>query len=101
MDTKLGEHVDLVKVVLFYYNDLSLLPELYDIFGGEALIKFLDIFGGTTIDVPPAETIERAIRDVSIYLRIKKSTEENTVSGRMSLFTSGRTGRAAMAAGIS
>lgn len=80
LDTKLGEDVDVLKVIMLYYNDLSLLPELLDVFGGEAFIKFLDVFGGTTIEVPSSDVIERASRDVSIYLRLEKCTPDNKQS---------------------
>jgi len=50
-----------------------LLPELYDIFGKEKLLQFLDIFAGTTVKVPTKRVLEDAIRDTYIYLGMEKA----------------------------
>ena len=71
------EHVDVLRVILLYTNRFSLLPEIYEIFGEKQLLKFLDVFAGTIIEVPPAEVIERAVRDVTIFIRMKKATDDN------------------------
>lgn len=49
----------------------TFLPELYDIFGREATIKFLDVFAGTRIKVPKLEKLEALARDTAIYVRIE------------------------------
>ena len=76
LDPRLHEQIDILKLVLLYSDQFSLLPELYDVFGQEKLLKFLDTFSGTTVKVPPADVLERAVRDISIYLRLKKVTQE-------------------------
>ena len=57
-------------MVLLHDSRETLLPELYDIFGKEVLIKFLDIFGGRTVKVPAREYLRRAARDVDIYIML-------------------------------
>jgi hypothetical protein len=70
MDRK---QLDTLYIVLLHYSDHSILPELYEIFGEEAMIRFLDLFGGMTIKVPAHDELKKTIRDVNIYLRLKSS----------------------------
>lgn len=73
-----GQALDLIKVALLEFGLESHLPELYDIFGEDDLLKFLDIFGGCTIKVPSRYEVRDVIRDVRIYLelsRIPRSAE--------------------------
>lgn len=72
-DPSVVKHVDALQIALLRTGRESLLPELYEIFGKEATIKFLDIFAGTTITVPSRQVVENAIRDTFIYLTLKKS----------------------------
>ena len=73
LDPNMDEYVDVLKVIMLYTDRFSLLPELYEVFGEEHLLRFLDVFAGTIIEVPPPEVLERAVRDVTIYMRMKKS----------------------------
>lgn len=53
-------------------------PEIVEIFGAEAAVKFMDIFGGMTIKVPDRSILENAVRNTEIYLSLKRSnTPEN------------------------
>lgn len=45
----------------------SLLPELIAAFGESGLLKFLDIFAGTTFKVPSRKIISDMVRDSKIY----------------------------------
>lgn len=45
----------------------TVFPELLEIFGPEAVIKFMDIFGGLTVKVPSRTFLEQATRDVDIF----------------------------------
>lgn len=53
----------------------TFLPELYDIFGREATIKFLDVFAGCKLRVPRLEKLEVLARDTSIYMRIENVSD--------------------------
>jgi len=44
------------------------------VFGKEKLLQFLDVFAGTTIKVPPQESLEHCMRDVVIYLRLHNAS---------------------------
>src|SRR5262245_55180577 len=70
LDKLTKRYLDALYVVLLRSSDQSLLPELYDIFGKELLIKFLDVFAGMQFRVPSREILERAVRDVDIYIRM-------------------------------
>ena len=70
-DTGSAKHIDVLQVSLLRAGKHTLLPELYDIFGKDKLLKFLDIFAGTTIEVPSKKVLESAIRDTYIYLSLE------------------------------
>jgi hypothetical protein len=65
--------MDLLKLMLLESADKTHLPEFLDIFGRDTLLKFLDIFAGTTVKVPSRKCIENAIRDVSIFVRLERT----------------------------
>lgn len=58
----------------------TFLPELYDIFGREATIKFLEIFAGCRIKVPRIERLEELARATAIYVRIEQVPERRKPS---------------------
>lgn len=68
--------VDALYVLLVHSGRYELLPELYDVFGREHLIRFLEIFGGTTIKVPSEVELAQAARDVTIYCRLNEAPKE-------------------------
>jgi len=68
-------YLDIVTVLLVDRADDTHLPELYDVFGREALSKFLELFAGMTIKVPTREEIEDSVRNVSIYLQLYRTTK--------------------------
>jgi hypothetical protein len=63
-------HLKALKVILLVCQELSVLPELLEIFGQDKLIKFLDIFCGQTVRVPSKHEIKMAIRDVDIWVTL-------------------------------
>jgi hypothetical protein len=71
-DNSATKHIDALQVALVRASRDSILPELYDIFGKESLLKFLDIFAGTTVKVPTKKVLEDSIRDTFIYLSLEK-----------------------------
>jgi len=85
LDSSLQEHIDLLKLMLLYNNEMSLLPELYEIFGKECLLKFLDLFSGTTVKVPSALEIQHSLRDVSIFLSLHKCPKDRRQNALHSL----------------
>ena len=70
LDLNNQKRVDLLYLLLVHSNRFSSLPELYEIFGKEALIKFLDIFEGQRLTVPSAKDLKKAVREVNIYSRL-------------------------------
>ena len=53
-----GRQVEAFYVLLVSSGDYTFLPELYDIFGRDTTIKFLDVFAGCKIEVPKVEKLE-------------------------------------------
>jgi hypothetical protein len=72
-DSRSSKHIDALQIALLRTGRDTLLPEIYEIFGKESTIKFLDIFAGITVKVPTKQVIENAIRDTFIYLTLKKA----------------------------
>lgn len=79
MDPRIKRHVDVVHLVLMSYASRSVIPELYEIFGKEAMIKFIDIFAGCTFRVPSREVFERAVMDTEIYLEYCRTPLPSTI----------------------
>lgn len=67
LDERLKKELSALAVALTYEERFSVLPELHAVFGEEALIKFLDIFAGRTIQVPARDVLERRFRAVRIW----------------------------------
>lgn len=72
LDKTTKREVDLLYLTLVHSARFTCLPEIYECFGREATIRFLDIFGGMTVQVPSHEALAKSIRDVEIYLAYKK-----------------------------
>lgn len=51
-------------------NDaFSTLPEFLRILGRKNFFKFMEVFGGMTLQIPRASDLKRALRDIVIYER--------------------------------
>jgi hypothetical protein len=72
LDRNTERYIDALYAVLLTTQPVSLFPEMYEIFGREAVLKFLDIFSGQVIHVPSAAQIEEKVRDVTIWVEMKK-----------------------------
>lgn len=66
-DRKTFGNVDPVEAVLFLTSRYSLLPDIFDIFGREQAIEFLERFGGKTIKIPSVKNVEEAIQQLVIW----------------------------------
>ena len=66
-----GRQVETFYALLVSSGQYTFLPELYDIFGREITIKFLDVFAGCKIRVPKFEVLEELARNTAIYVRIE------------------------------
>lgn len=67
LDKTSGRFLDVLEVVLQLSCPNSHIPEILSIFGKDCLVKFLDVFAGTTLRVPSRQALEGAMRDVVIY----------------------------------
>lgn len=79
-DNRVMEHIDVLQVALVRAGRNTLIPELYEVFGKDNLLKFLDLFSGTTIEVPSKLVLENAIRDTFIYLAINRAKKNPRVN---------------------
>jgi hypothetical protein len=89
-DAVSGKFIDTLRAVLYRLCPRSHVIELYDIFGKEHFIKFLDLFSGTTVEVPSRSTLEQGMQDVLIYLTLSRT--EPAVRPKMTRHLAQRTG---------
>jgi Mor family transcriptional regulator len=64
------EQAEFFKQVLLECAGATHIPEVCEILGSDAVIKFFDHFAGTTIEVPSREKIQQALRDTTIFFRM-------------------------------
>ena len=72
---ELAEEMDLrelVTIALLAAAQDTLLPEIAEIVGTDAVIGFLDVFGGCLIKVPDRTVIAYAARDAAVYRRARE-----------------------------
>jgi len=80
------KHIDVLTLVLLAKYEFTYLPELYDIYGEENFVKFLDLFGGKTIKVPSNEEFSNACRDVRIYVSMKRRDDDQVANDLADLY---------------
>lgn len=72
-DSVSKKFIDLLKVCLLEACGNTHLPEIYDVFGPDHVLKFLDVFSGVTFKVPQVKILKDCVRDVSVYLVIDRT----------------------------
>lgn len=70
-----GRQVEAFYVLLVSSGKFTVLPELYDIFGREMTLKFLDTFAGCSIKVPSPERLKDLALKVEVYVRLSRVPE--------------------------
>jgi hypothetical protein len=68
--------LDLLWLVLVRGKKFSLVPELLEIFGKKATYDFLRVFSGKTVEVPSAKELEASIRDVKVYMTLRRGVTD-------------------------
>jgi hypothetical protein len=64
-----GEFVSLLKASVLAESQFEMLPELIDIFGDDA-VKFLEIFSGRVVIVPPIRDLLAKMKQVSVWMAL-------------------------------
>jgi len=73
VDAVSGRFVAVLRVALDKACPRSPVLDLFDIFGKEAFLKFIDVFQGMTIEVPTRAKMEECMKHVGIYLTLKRT----------------------------
>lgn len=74
----LVDHRTLARLDLCYLVALdaagknSLVPQLFEVLGQDAAIKFMQCFAGMTIRVPSLISVKSTIKDLSVYDKLDK-----------------------------
>ena len=79
LDRDASRLIDVFMPVMVAWTRKTLIPELYEVFGNQHLMLFLDLFAGTRFDVPSRDLILTALRDADIYVRL--AAHKDTVRG--------------------
>jgi len=74
-DERTSRYIDALYAVLVASDEMQFFPEMMDIFDSDSVVKFLDIFAGQTLVVPPRDVLEAKLRDVSMWLAFAESGE--------------------------
>lgn len=61
---------DVLAITIMIDQKYTFLPEIYEVFGKEKMLKFMSIFGGTTVQVPTEDDLVQTIRDVQLYIDV-------------------------------
>ena len=62
-----SQFIDVFIPVMLAWTRKTLISELYEVFGTEHLMLFLDLFADTRFEVPSRDLILTALRDADIY----------------------------------
>lgn len=79
-DERLDRYVDALYAVLVASGEMQFFPEMREIFGKDSVVKFLDVFAGQTIVVPPREVLEAKIRDVAMWITLCKNGSASVIT---------------------
>lgn len=69
-----GSFSTVLRVALERTSPRSHVLALFDIFGQETFLKFLDVFAGTRVDVPSKAKLEDALKQTTIYLELIRTS---------------------------
>lgn len=72
IDPEVFQRFDKLALLFVTRWPFSHIPDIYEVFGKELMIKFMSTFAGMTIKVPSREGLERAMRDHQIYYEIEE-----------------------------
>ena len=78
-DKDVSSLIDVFIPVMMAWTRTTLITELYEVFGNQHLMRFLDLFAGTRFEVPSRDVILQALRDADIYARL--AAHKDTVRG--------------------
>ena len=78
-DKDVSSLIDVFIPVMLAWTRKTLISELYEVFGTEHLMLFLDLFADTRFEVPSRDLILTALRDADIYATL--AAHKDTVRG--------------------
>lgn len=79
-DSVTGKFNAVLRVALSRTCPRSHVVALFDVFGKDHFLKFLDLFAGTSVQVPTKNKLEEAVRQVGIYMEMKRVTSRRRPS---------------------
>ena len=71
--------MEAIRLLLLEKSRYTLLPELYEVFGKDHFLKFLDVFAGSEFQVPDRDTLMRVIENASAYVSMRRNSHAATV----------------------
>ena len=67
-DRQLHRSIDMFYIALLRGAEKTLLPELYEVLGKDALLDVIDRFAGVTVTFPSKDVLRKAVEDTMMYL---------------------------------
>ncbi len=77
-DRNMKKFISVLRVAVLTEARFSFVPEILDIFE-EQSIKFLEIFSGRVIDVPPIKSLIEKMQQVSIWILMETARQRGVV----------------------
>ena len=75
-DKNTKEFISVLRAAVLTEARFSFVPEILDIFEDQSL-KFLEIFSGRVIDVPPIKSLVEKMQQVSIWVLMETARKKN------------------------
>lgn len=74
-----------VEALLCMHYGHPVFAELVDFLGHDTALEFIEIFGGTAINIPSIEDLQKMTRDYEIFRQCQAGTKTTILSKRFKL----------------
>lgn len=81
------KYKDVLVISLLLDDDFTLLPEILDCVGEKNFFRFIDVFAGATVSIPPRENFVQKIRDTEIFIELKNCKSDDEISHKIDLLS--------------
>ena len=71
VEKSVQDHLEVFRSIAFESIKDTLLPELFSVFGSKAAIKFMDVFAGSSVEVPSRKILDDLVRTTDIYVMVE------------------------------
>jgi hypothetical protein len=69
------EYVSALRAAVLHHSQYEVLPEVLEIMGEEGFLRFIEVFGGRGLHIPPQSDMHKVLRDISIWMGLSHPLE--------------------------